>query len=150
MDISKAIELANTYNVEIGEMLAYLGRNGSLLINGGLFIFVISIFRKKILHYIISQSSMVSQSQHNTFKNASDSYLSHEDFGIWDIENVMSEIFGSERAGEEAVSWTHYWNELNVYEECLRVTHNGGDPGDVPKVCTWTLARPELVIHTIR
>ena len=76
---------------------------------------------------------MVSQNQYNTLKKAPDSYLSHEDFGIRDIENVMSEIFGSERAGEEAVSWTRYWNELNVYEERLRVTHNGGD---VPKVCT--------------
>jgi hypothetical protein len=45
----------------------------------------------------------------------------------------MSEVFGSERAGDEAVSWTHYWNELNMYEEHLRVTHNGGD---VPMVCT--------------
>jgi hypothetical protein len=50
---------------------------------------------------------MVSQNQYNTLKNASDSYLS-EDFGIQDIENVMSEIIGSERAGKEAVSWTHY------------------------------------------
>ena len=76
---------------------------------------------------------MVSQKQYKVLKNASDSYLSHEDFGIRDIEIVMSQIFGSERAGEEAVSWTRYWNELNVYEERLRVTHNGGD---VPKVCT--------------
>ena len=76
---------------------------------------------------------MVSQKQYNILKNASDSYLSHEDFGIRDIENIMSDIFGSERTRDEAVSWTRYWNELNVYEECLRVTHNGGD---VPKVST--------------
>ena len=69
---------------------------------------------------------MVSQKQYNTLKNASDSYLSHEDFGIRDIENVMSEIFGSERTGDEAVSWTRYWNELNVYEERLRVTQQRG------------------------
>ena len=49
---------------------------------------------------------MVSQKQYNTLKNASDSYLSHEDFGIRDIENVMSEIFGSECTEDEAVSWT--------------------------------------------
>ena len=76
---------------------------------------------------------MVSQKHYNTLKNASDSYLSHEDFGIRNIENVMSEIFGSERTGDEAVSWTRYWNELNVYEEHLRVTHNGAD---LPTVCT--------------
>jgi hypothetical protein len=46
---------------------------------------------------------MVSQNHYNTLKNASDSYLSHEDFGIRDIENVMSKIFGSERAGGEEV-----------------------------------------------
>ena len=76
---------------------------------------------------------MVSQKQYNTLKNASDSYLCQENFGIRDVENVMSEVFGSECAGDEAVSWTCYWNELNVYEECLRVSHNGGD---VPMVCT--------------
>ena len=82
-----------------------------------------------------SLGSMVSQKQYNTLKNASDSYLSHEDFGIQNIKNVMSEIFGSECTRDEAVSWTRYWNELNVYEERLRVTHNRGD---VPTVCTST------------
>ena len=77
---------------------------------------------------------MVSQNQYNILKNASGSYLSQEDFGIQDIENVMSKIFGSEHGGDEAISWTRYWNELNVYEERLRVTHNGGE---VPKVCTF-------------
>ena len=76
---------------------------------------------------------MASHKQYNMLKNASDSYLFQEDFGVWDIENVMSEIFGSEHAGDEAVSWAHYWNELNVYEENLWVTHNGGD---MPIGCT--------------
>ena len=76
---------------------------------------------------------MVSQKQYDALRNASDCYLSYEDFGVPDVENVMSEVFGSERAGDEAVSWTHYWNELNLYEECLWVTSNGGD---VPMVCT--------------
>jgi hypothetical protein len=64
---------------------------------------------------------MVSQKQYKALKNASNSYLSNEEFGIRDIENVMSEIFGTERTGDEAVSWARYWNELNVYEENLRV-----------------------------
>ena len=76
---------------------------------------------------------MVSQKQYDALRNASDCYLSYEVFGVPDIENVMSEVFGSERTGDEAVSWTHYWNELNLYEERLRVTSNGGD---VPMVCT--------------
>jgi len=70
---------------------------------------------------------MVSQKQYNALRNASDCYLSNEDFGVPDIEYVMSEVFGSERTGDEAVSWIRYWNELNVYEEHLRATHNGGD-----------------------
>jgi hypothetical protein len=76
---------------------------------------------------------MVSQKQYKILKNASDSYLCLENFGIRDIENVMSEIFGPDRAGNEAVSWTHYWNQLNVYEERLRDMQNGGV---MPIVCT--------------
>ena len=76
---------------------------------------------------------MVSQKHYIALKNASKCYLSYEHFGILDVENIMSEVFGSERTGDEAMSWTCYWNELNVYEECLWVTHNGGD---VPMVCT--------------
>lgn len=66
--------------------------------------------------------------------------MSYENFGIRDIENIMSEVFGSERTGDEAASWTRYWNDLNVYEECLRVTQNGGD---MPTVCTDLLS-PEV------
>lgn len=66
--------------------------------------------------------------------------MSYENFGIRDIENIMSEVFGSERTGDEAASWTRYWNDLNVYEECLRVTQNGGD---MPTVCTDFLS-PEV------
>ena len=75
---------------------------------------------------------MVTQKQFNALKNASNSYLSNDEFGIRDIENVMNDIFGTECTGDEAVSWACYWNELNIYEENLR---NGGS-GDVPKVCS--------------
>ena len=75
---------------------------------------------------------MVSQKQYDNLRNVSDWHLSYEDFGVLDIKNVMSEVFGSKCAGDEAVSWTHYWNELNVYEEHLHVMGNGGD---VPMVC---------------
>ena len=36
----------------------------------------------------------------------SDCYLSYEDFGVPDVENVMSKVLSSEHAGDEAVSWT--------------------------------------------
>jgi hypothetical protein len=69
---------------------------------------------------------MVSQKQYDALKNASDCYLSHGDFGVPDIEFIRNEVFGSERTGDEAVSWTCYWNKLNVYEERLRATRDGG------------------------
>ena len=70
---------------------------------------------------------MVSQKQYDALRNASDCYLSNEYFGVLDNEYIMSEVFGSECAGDEAVSWIRYWNKLNVYEERLRATHDGGD-----------------------
>lgn len=47
---------------------------------------------------------------YNALKNhdASDCYLSHDGFRIPYVEYVMSEVFGSEHAGDEAVSWTCY------------------------------------------
>ena len=67
---------------------------------------------------------MVPQKQYDALRNASDCYLSYENFGVPGIEYIMNEVFGSECTGDEAVSWTCYWNELNIYEECLRVTHD--------------------------
>jgi hypothetical protein len=74
---------------------------------------------------------MVSQNQYNVLRNASDCYLSHDNFGIRDVEDVMDSVFGSNRTGDEATTWVCYWNELNMYEENLR-TKNGGD---APMVC---------------
>jgi hypothetical protein len=36
---------------------------------------------------------MVSQKQYDAFRNVSDCYLSYEDFGVPEVENVMSEVF---------------------------------------------------------
>ncbi|KIM90088.1 hypothetical protein PILCRDRAFT_84255 [Piloderma croceum F 1598] len=72
---------------------------------------------------------MVSTQHYNTLSSASSHFLSDENFGIPDIENVMNTVFGSDRSGKEAVSWKQYWNELNVYEEALRL---GGNTADVP------------------
>ena len=75
---------------------------------------------------------MVSTQHYNTLSSASSHFLSDENFGIPDIENVMNIVFGSDHSGKEAVSWKQYWNELNVYEEALRL---GGNTADVPMVC---------------
>jgi hypothetical protein len=75
---------------------------------------------------------MVSAQHYDALSSASSHFLSDENFGVPDIENVMSTVFGSERSGKEAESWKQYWNELNVYEEALRL---GDNIGDVPMVC---------------
>ena len=75
---------------------------------------------------------MVSAQHYDVLSSASSHFLSDENFGIPDIENVMNTVFGSDRSGKEAVSWKQYWNELNVYEEALRL---GGNIADVPMVC---------------
>ena len=51
-----------------------------------------------------------------------------------DIENVMNTVFGSKRSRKEAELWKQYWNELNMYEEALRLENI---IGDVPMVCAW-------------
>jgi len=77
---------------------------------------------------------MVSAQHYDVLSNVSSRFLSDENFGVPDIENVMNTVFGSERSGKEAESWKQYWNELNVYEEALRL---GDNIGDVPMVCAW-------------
>ena len=76
---------------------------------------------------------MVSAQHYNVLSSASSCFLSDENIRIPDIENVMNTVFGSDHSRKETVSWKQYWNELNMYEERLRVTCNGGD---VPMVCT--------------
>ena len=77
---------------------------------------------------------MVSAQHYDALSSASSRFLSDENFGIPDIENVMNTVFGSECSGKEAELWKQYWNELNVYEEALRL---GDNIGDVPMVCAW-------------
>ena len=71
---------------------------------------------------------MVSAQHYEVLSSASSRFLSDEIFGIPDIENIMNTVFGSDHSGKEAVSWKQYRNELNMYEEALRL---GGNIGDV-------------------
>ena len=75
---------------------------------------------------------MVSAQHYEVLSTASCCFLSDENFGIPDIENIMNTVFGSDHFGKEAVSWKQYWNELNMYEEALCL---GGNIGDIPMVC---------------
>ena len=80
----------------------------------------------------MSSHHMVSTQYYDTLSSVSSHFLSDENFGVPDIENVMNTVFGSEHSRKEAESWKQYWNELNVYEEAL---HLGDNIGDVLMVC---------------
>ena len=67
-----------------------------------------------------------------TLKNASDSYLSQEDFGIWDIENVMSEIFDSESPTQSVPEMKQ--DTLLEWIECVRREFAGHT---MEGMCQW-------------
>ena len=73
---------------------------------------------------------MVATKDYDTLHTASRRFLSDDNFGCPDIEDVMNSVFDSNRTGEEAVSWVRYWVELNMYEESLQT----GVVEDVPMV----------------
>ena len=75
-------------------------------------------------------SKMVATKDYDTLHTASCHFLSDDNFGCPDIEDVMNSVFGSNRTGEEAVLWVHYWVELNMYKESLQT----GVVEDVPMV----------------
>ena len=75
---------------------------------------------------------MVTAAEHRSLEEAANQYLSDQDFGVPEVEAVMSKVFGESRTGIEAVAWTHYWRDLNIYEENIR--DNTCDAGMAPNV----------------
>jgi hypothetical protein len=71
---------------------------------------------------------MVSVKQYRSLEEAAKRYLSDADYGVAETADLMTEIFGEDRAGTEAAAWSSYWTQLNIYEEALREGH----VGDVP------------------
>ena len=72
---------------------------------------------------------MVATKDYDALHTASRRFLSDDNFGCPDIEDaIMNSVFDSNRTGEEAVLWAHYWVELNRYEESLQT----GVVEDVP------------------
>ena len=63
---------------------------------------------------------MVAAKDYDALHTVSCRFLSDNNFGCPDIEDVMNSVFGSDRTGEEAVLWARYWIELNMYEESLQ------------------------------
>ena len=73
---------------------------------------------------------MVAAKDYDALHTASRCFLSDDNFGCLDIEDVMNSVFGSDHTGEEAVLWVRYWIELNTYKESLWT----GVVEDVPMV----------------
>ena len=63
---------------------------------------------------------MVATKDYDALHTASHHFLSDDNFGCPDIEDVMNSVFDSNCTGEEAVLWVHYWVELNMYKESLQ------------------------------
>ena len=74
---------------------------------------------------------MVATKDYDALHTALHRFLSDDNFGCLDIEDVMNSVFDSNCTGEEAVLWARYWVELNMYEESLQT----GVVEDVPMVC---------------
>jgi len=75
---------------------------------------------------------MATAADYHSLEEATNWYLSDQDFGIPEVEAVMSKVFSESRTGIEAAAWAHYWRDLNIYKENLR--DNMSDAGMAPKV----------------
>ena len=53
-------------------------------------------------------------------KNAAQKYLNDPAFGVPEVAELMAEVFGNNPTGTDALAWSVYWRELNIYEESLR------------------------------
>ena len=47
---------------------------------------------------------MVTAAEHRSLEEAANQYLSDQDFGVPEVEAVMSKVFGESRTGIEAVA----------------------------------------------
>jgi hypothetical protein len=75
---------------------------------------------------------MVTAADHHSLEEATNQYLSDQDFGVPEVKAVMLKVFGESCTRIEAMAWTHYWKDLNIYEENLR--DNTCDAGKAPNV----------------
>jgi hypothetical protein len=80
---------------------------------------------------------MLSATDIQVLTDASQRYLTQNDFGVPGIKNVMGQIFGTNHISGEAEAWTKYWRELSICEEQLRES-TGVDIGAPPQVCFYS------------
>jgi hypothetical protein len=70
-------------------------------------------------------------------ESAAHRYLTDENFGVVEIDTVMSKVFRDNPDGAEALAWAAFWTQLNIYEEKVR---GGEEAGEAPKVSSDLLS----------
>lgn len=59
---------------------------------------------------------MITKDQHSKLKDASHEYQNGA-YELPQIESVMDDVFGDNRAGEDATTWSRYWTTLITFCE---------------------------------
>lgn len=75
--------------------------------------------------------STISAVQLLTLENAQDQFLYDHDYGAVELEEVMFEVFGTDRSTQDAQKWQQHWTALEVYEEETRSNPGSKDPPQV-------------------
>ena len=75
---------------------------------------------------------MLTASTFDRLKNAAQKYLDDPAFGVPEVAALMAEIFSNNLDGTDALAWSAYWTQLNIYEEGVR---DGKEDFEAPEVC---------------
>ncbi|KAJ3911331.1 hypothetical protein F5877DRAFT_86129 [Lentinula edodes] len=75
---------------------------------------------------------MLTDEDYQMLLEASVSFLERKDFGIVELEEVMDQVFGQNRGGEDAKAWSMHWTQLSLYEEQAQEGRSIGPPPKIP------------------
>ena len=67
----------------------------------------------------------------HALENAANWYLTDANFGMVEIETIMSKVFCNNPNGTEAFAWAEFWMQLNIYKEKVSASE---EAGEAPKV----------------
>ena len=74
---------------------------------------------------------MLTAATFDRLKNAAQKYLDDPAFGVPEVAALMAEIFANNLDGTDALAWSAYWMQLNIYEEGVR---DGKEDFEAPEV----------------
>ena len=77
---------------------------------------------------------IVTATEFHALEDATNWYLTANDYGVPEVEAIMAKIFDNNHKGPEAIAWAKYWTELNKYEEKVKDGVGSTDLGQAPKV----------------